>query len=479
MTFDDMLEEFPLVLKGVRKSGYEAPTKVQEKAIPVAFSGRDLIVTAKTGSGKTAAFFVPMLGDFSKRQSVRSGIGPRALVLCPTRELAAQIAETCKKLSSFIDDFRVVSLVGGVSMGPQRAKLKKRIDVLVATPGRLMDHMSEGGIDFNRIEYLVFDEADRMLDDGFIGDMRKISSQLPDDRKTYLFSATMPGEVLKFAKEFTSNAIELSEDKDETPPDIKETIYLCDSFFHKKEKLAEIVQNECGGQIFVFSATKDMAERLSRDLRKAGVSAAHIHGDLRQGGRDAVINGVRKGKISCLVATDIAARGLDVDNVARVVNFDIPTSPADYVHRIGRTARAGRSGFADTLIIARDMPKLRAIERRIGRKIDLVKLERKKSQSANALNPWASSSNVPKAEEEYDGFVNSEDDSFFEIGSSGSTNKRGMKKNKGADGKRTNAVFANSSSKKGANGAMCKKGLAQDNPKHGAPPKNKRFGRKH
>ncbi len=359
----------PLVLKSLEAAGYTDPTPVQAEAIPAALAGADLLVSAQTGSGKTAAFLLPSLCRLAEPAPV-AGNGPRILVLTPTRELAQQVEKAARTYGRELRRLRTVSLVGGAPYGLQLKLLSQPVDVVVATPGRLMDHMERGRIDFSRLEVLVLDEADRMLDMGFIDDIQSIVARTPATRQTLLFSATLDGTVGKLAREMTRDPRRIEVVPCETNrAQIDQQLLFADNQAHKSRLLDHLLTDISLQQALVFTATKLGAEELTGSLRERGFDAEALHGDMPQQRRNKTLQRLRDGRTKVLVATDVAARGIDVAGISHVINFDAPRQAEDYVHRIGRTGRAGRSGTAVTLLGHNDRHLLRSIERFTGQTI--------------------------------------------------------------------------------------------------------------
>ncbi|MDD3530128.1 MAG: DEAD/DEAH box helicase [Gallionellaceae bacterium] len=362
----------PSILKAVEATGYTEPTDVQAQAVPAALAGADLLVSAQTGSGKTAAFMLPSLCRLAEPSAVK-GYGPRILVLTPTRELAMQVEKAAATYGREFRRLRTVSLVGGAPYGPQLKQLSQPVDIVVATPGRLMDHMERGKIDFDRLEVLILDEADRMLDMGFIDDIQMIVARTPKTRQTLLFSATLDGVVGKLARELTRDAQRIEVARKEDPAaQIDQKLHFFDDPMHKMRLLDALVRDATLKQAVVFTATKAGAEDLSEELRDRGFLAEALHGDMPQHKRTRTLDRVRNGRVQFLVATDVAARGIDVAGISHVINFDAPRQAEDYVHRIGRTGRAGRSGIAVTLVGFRERHLVRNIERYTGQAIEVA-----------------------------------------------------------------------------------------------------------
>ncbi|WP_318481236.1 DEAD/DEAH box helicase [Photobacterium leiognathi] len=349
------------ILDAVAKQGYEKPSPIQEKAIPAILEGKDVMAAAQTGTGKTAGFTLPLLERLAGGRPARSN-HVRALVLTPTRELAAQVGES---VATYGKNLRISSAVvfGGVKVNPQMLRMRKGADVLVATPGRLMDLHSQNAVKFRDIEILVLDEADRMLDMGFIRDIRKILALLPKERQNLLFSATFSDEIRELAKGLVNDPVEIDVNpRNQTARTVKQWICPVD----KKKKpnlLTKLLSERNWKQVLVFTKTKHGANKLSAHLESRGITAAAIHGNKSQGARTKALANFKAGEIRVLVATDIAARGLDIDQLPQVVNFDLPHVAEDYVHRIGRTGRAGCEGEAISLVSADEFKELAAIER--------------------------------------------------------------------------------------------------------------------
>ncbi|MCI4365416.1 MAG: DEAD/DEAH box helicase [Thermoplasmata archaeon] len=362
-TFDD-LPLNPRLRAGIREMGYSEPTAIQQGAIPDAVHGRDLIGTAQTGTGKTAAFLLPILERLMNRPRGRI----YALVLTPTRELALQAEGFLRQLGRHTG-LRGAAVYGGVGMRPQEEALRGAAEIIIATPGRLLDHMSRGYVDFRSLEILVLDEADRMLDMGFLPDVRRIHDRLPRNRQTMLFSATMPPEVVRLSRDFLRDPrmVHVAE-KTVAAVGVSHLAVAAPST-QKTGILVQLLQDATMASVLVFVRTKRRADRLVRDLQHARISAGVIHGNRSQSQRVHALESFRTGNHRVLVATDIAARGVDVEGVSHVVNFDVPHEPEIYVHRVGRTARAQRRGQAITLIAPEDSPDFTRIERLLGETI--------------------------------------------------------------------------------------------------------------
>ena len=362
------------ILSAVSSEGYESPTPIQAQAIPFALDGRDIMASAQTGSGKTAAFLLPTLQKLTKR-SEKPGKGPRALVLTPTRELAAQVEKNALAYAKNMRWFRTVSIVGGASFGYQTRALSKPVDLIVATPGRLMDLMQSGKVDFERLEVLILDEADRMLDMGFIDDIETIVEATPSDRQTLLFSATWDGAVGKLARKLTTDPEVVEVERVDVQGKIEEQLLYCDDMRHKNRLLDHILRDAKIDQCVIFTSTKAMTEVIADELYEKGFAANCLHGDMPQGWRNRTLMDLRKGRCKILVATDVAARGIDVPTITHVINYDLPKQAEDYVHRIGRTGRAGRTGIAITFAEVNEYVKVHKIEKYIGRKLPELTIE--------------------------------------------------------------------------------------------------------
>ena len=365
----DQLGLTPSLLRAVVEAGYQHPTPIQADAIPPALAGRDIVGCAQTGTGKTAAFGLPLLQHLDSTAGEYPRI--RALVLTPTRELAAQIGESLRTYGRHLDLWHTV-IFGGVKDGPQKKELRRGVDTLVATPGRLLDLMGQGVISLENVELFVLDEADRMLDMGFIPDVRRVTSQLPTVRQTLFFSATMPPEIRQLAATLLRDPVSVTEDRLEEPVDqVSQSIYFVDKP-DKRRLLVDLLRLDEVQRALVFSRTKHGANRIVKILDRASLSAAAIHGNKSQGARTRALDGFRRGEIPVLVATDLAARGIDVEGITHVINFDLPNVPETYVHRIGRTARAGAIGMAISFCQEDERPYLIDIERLMGQHIPRV-----------------------------------------------------------------------------------------------------------
>jgi len=357
------------MLDGVKAMGYVEPTPIQLRAIPLILQGRDVIGSAQTGTGKTAAFALPILSQLSHHES-----HPRVLILEPTRELAAQVETEFRDFSRFTD-LRVAVVFGGVGYGQQKETLRKGVDVLVATPGRLLDLLNQGACRLDRVQFLVLDEADRMLDMGFLPDVRRIVQKCPRARHTSLFSATVPPEIETLIQWAMRNPETIEIGARRTPAEtVKHVIYpVSDS--QKTDLLLELLERVNYDSVIVFCRTKYGADRVAHLLKRSNHAVAVLHSNRTQREREQALRGFRDGRYEVLVATDIAARGLDIADVSHVINYDVPQHPEDYIHRIGRTGRMEATGDAFTLMVAEDGRHVQAIERFIGQKIPRVKLE--------------------------------------------------------------------------------------------------------
>lgn len=373
MSFDS-LNLHPLILKAVTTAGYTEPTKIQLEAIPQILNGADIRGSAQTGTGKTAAFLLPALNLLTE-PSTKPGKGARVLILVPTRELAMQIATQAEKYSKFLNRVKTVCVVGGVPYFKQTQKLSRPHDILIATPGRLIDFIQQKKIDFSRLEMLVLDEADRMLDMGFIEPVEEIVSHAPSKKQTLFFSATMEGSVIRLSKRLLKDPVEINiKAKRNQPTNISQTLHYADDLSHKNRLLDHILAEDDVVHTIVFTATKRHADILVDELIDKGHQAAALHGDMRQRQRTRTIEALRKGKINILVATDVAARGIDVQSITHVINFDLPRVIEDYVHRIGRTGRAGAKGTALSLVARNDAMLVKRIEKFTGHQIDVAEI---------------------------------------------------------------------------------------------------------
>ncbi len=360
------------LLRAIAAQNYTQPTPIQAQAIPAILSGRDVLAGAQTGTGKTAAFTLPMLELLSQNPAKRPGL-PRALVLTPTRELAAQVKADIDLYGANLK-FRNAAIFGGVNINPQKDLLRRGVDILVATPGRLLAHVSQRTVDLSSVEILVLDEADRMLDMGFIHDIRKVIARLPAQRQNLLFSATYSKEIRSLAEAILQQPILIEVARRNTAAEtVAQEAYRIDKK-GKRDLLIHLINQHQWYQVLVFTRTKHGANKLSEQLNRAGLEAAAIHGNKSQAVRTQALAGFKNGKVRVLVATDIASRGLDIDRLPQVVNFELPTVPEDYVHRIGRTGRAGESGAAVSLVSDEELKQLKDIQRLMKRDIPLMPL---------------------------------------------------------------------------------------------------------
>ncbi|HYG31389.1 MAG TPA: DEAD/DEAH box helicase [Methylophilaceae bacterium] len=373
MSFEN-LNLHPAILRAIEESGYTTPTPIQAQAIPEIMAGHDLMASAQTGTGKTAAFTLPALNLLAEPHPSRSR-GPRILVLTPTRELAAQVNEAARKYGKFIRA-RAVSIVGGMPYPLQNKLLSQPLDILVATPGRLLDHMERGRIDMSRLQMLILDEADRMLDMGFMPDVERICSALPKERQTLLFSATFEGSIRTIAQQFMRNPqmIQVAAQK-EKHANIEQRLHFVDDMSHKNKLLEHLLIDPQVNQAIVFTSTKRHADLLAEDLYAAGHKTAALHGDMTQGARNRTLTKLRHGDVRVLVATDVAARGIDVQGISHVFNYDLPKFAEDYVHRIGRTGRAGNTGIAVSFASHADRHSVRKIEQFTGQRLQATIIE--------------------------------------------------------------------------------------------------------
>jgi len=370
MSFES-LGLLPELLRAVHESGYETPTPVQAQAIPEILAGRDILAGAQTGTGKTAGFTLPLLHRLQANASPMQGRAPRALILVPTRELAVQVGESVRTYGKYLRLFSQ-TIFGGVSINPQIDALRRGTDILIATPGRLLDHVQQRTADLRHIEILVLDEADRMLDMGFINDIRRIIKLLPAKRQNLMFSATYSEDIRGLAERLLTNPVSIEVARRNAPVDaVAQSAY----FIAKEQKralLSHLIRAREWPQVLIFNRTKHGANRLQKQLEEDGIAAGAIHGNKSQAARTKALNDFKEGKIVALVATEVAARGLDIDQLPYVVNYELPNVPEDYVHRIGRTGRAGATGIAVSLVSPDENGLLRDIERLLRRSIERV-----------------------------------------------------------------------------------------------------------
>jgi superfamily II DNA/RNA helicase len=364
------LDLHPSILKAVEDAGYTDPTPIQAQAIPEIIKGSDLRASAQTGTGKTAAFILPSLNRLIV-PSTLPGKGPRILILVPTRELAMQVAVEAAKYSKHVSRCKTVCIYGGAPYPPQNRDLARPYEILVATPGRLIDHMEQGRIDFSRVEMFILDEADRMLDMGFIHPVEQIAAKLPKSRQTLMFSATLAGSVMKLSNRLLTSPVEISVAAEQSNHDnIEQRLHRVDNLEHKYRLLDHLLSDPEMTQTIIFTATKRQADHLVEKLAKLGKSARALHGGMNQRQRTRTIKELRQEQFDILVATDVAARGIDIQTITHVINFDLPRSTEDYVHRIGRTGRAGATGVALSFASPKDMSIVRQIEKFTGQRMN-------------------------------------------------------------------------------------------------------------
>lgn len=376
MTFDTFSLD-PQIIKAIVKEGYTKPTKIQLEAIPEIKKGVDIRASAQTGTGKTAAFLLPTLDRLAKAPlSKETRNGPRVLILVPTRELAVQITEQAQKYSQFLSRIKTVCISGGVSYQLHAKKMARAYDVLVATPGRLVDYIERGKIKLSSIEVFILDEADRMLDMGFTKSIEQIVAQIPVERQTLLFSATLQKNILALSEKLLHNPLTIKVHEDgEKHQNIQQKLHYVDNLSHKNRLLEHILNDQAVQTSIIFTATKKHAEQLQYELKDKGYRVAALHGDMNQGQRNRAIQRFKEGKVNILVATDVAARGLHVEAITHVINFDLPRNIEDYVHRIGRTGRAEATGIALSFAAERDKSLVKRIESFIGQQIDVSEIQ--------------------------------------------------------------------------------------------------------
>lgn len=361
------------ILRAIKEEGYTTPTPIQSKSIPVILSKKDVLAAAQTGTGKTAGFTLPLLQRLKDSNLKDKKTQVRALILTPTRELAAQVAQSVETYGKYLP-FKSAVIFGGVGINPQKALLKKGVDIIIATPGRLLDLISQDSLDLSKIEFLVLDEADRMLDMGFINDIKKILAILPKQRQNLLFSATFSNEIKKLADGLLKSPVLVEVSKANSASfKVEQVVHHVDKD-RKKELLLHLVNKNSWQQVLVFTRTKHGANKLSEALVKDKITSAAIHGNKSQGARTKALDDFKNGKVRVLVATDIAARGIDIEQLPHVVNFELPNVAEDYVHRIGRTGRAGNNGIAISLVCVDEHEYLFGIEKLIKQKIKKVEI---------------------------------------------------------------------------------------------------------
>ncbi|MEA3434172.1 MAG: DEAD/DEAH box helicase [Campylobacterota bacterium] len=373
MSFTNLGLSEPL-LKAIKEQGYDTPTPIQQQAIPVVIEGKDVLAAAQTGTGKTAGFTLPLLERLSQTHPKMQKKQIRVLVLTPTRELAAQVAESIKTYGKYVPYTSTV-IFGGVGINPQLATIRKGVEIVIATPGRLLDIAGQKGIDFSALECLVLDEADRMLDMGFIHDIKKLMKLMPKKKQTLLFSATFSADIKKLASGLLNNPVLVEVARENTTAEqISQVVHYVDKG-RKRELLSQLIKTKDWRQVLVFTRTKHGANKLTKQLEEYGIPAAAIHGNKSQGARTKALASFKANEIRVLVATDIAARGIDIDQLPHVVNYELPNVPEDYVHRIGRTGRAGMSGEAVSLVCVDEHKLLFDIEKFIKSEIKKVHIE--------------------------------------------------------------------------------------------------------
>lgn len=362
------------ILRAVSDQGYSEPTPIQAKAIPIVLEGRDVLAGAQTGTGKTAGFTLPLLQRLIEQKPAKGNRPVRALVLTPTRELAAQVGESVKTYGKYLP-IRSAIIFGGVKINPQIAALRQGVDIVVATPGRLLDHVNQKTLDLSQVDILVLDEADRMLDMGFIHDIRKVLALLPKQRQNLLFSATFSNDIKRLADGLLNSPVLIEVARRNTTSErVAQVVHYVDKK-RKRELLSFLIGSGNWKQVLVFTRTKHGANKLAQQLEQDGLTAAAIHGNKSQGARTKALADFKRGKVRVLVATDIAARGLDIDQLPHVVNFELPNVPEDYVHRIGRTGRAGNEGEAVSLVCVDEIKLLRDIERLLKSEVPKVSID--------------------------------------------------------------------------------------------------------
>lgn len=379
MTFDN-LEIIEPLLRALNHEGYSTPTPIQQQAIPVILNNHDVLGCAQTGTGKTAAFSIPILQNIYKAERKGQRREVKALVLTPTRELAVQIDESFASYGRYTD-LRHTVIYGGVGQRAQTDALRRGVDILVATPGRLLDLMNQGYVDLRNVEFFVLDEADRMLDMGFIHDIRKIVSKIPPKRQTLLFSATMPDEIAHLAESILRDPIRIEVTPAASTVDtIEQFLYYADRE-HKMPLLVDLLKDKSKESVLIFSRTKHGADKIAKNLLREGIRSDAIHGNKSQTARQIALKKFKAKKIRVLIATDIASRGIDIDNLSHVINYDLPEDPESYVHRIGRTGRAGMTGIALSFCDTKERALLKSIQKLIGKKLNILEHELAISES--------------------------------------------------------------------------------------------------
>lgn len=370
----EQLGLLPSLLKSIEESGFTEPSEIQQQAIPHILAGRDLMASAPTGTGKTAAFVLPTLQKLAETEPTTAGHGPRVLVLTPTRELAKQVSDNIYSFTKYLR-MKSTTIVGGMPYPPQMRALRQPLDFLVATPGRLIDHMDAGRVDFSRIQTLILDEADRMLDMGFVDEVTRIARETPASRQTLLFSATLEGQIQKVARELLKEPERVQIDGIKIRNEaITQHMLQADDFRHKRKLLGHVLSDDSLDQAIVFTSTKKGAENLAERLKDDGYACAALHGDMRQSLRRRVIEQMQRKRLKVLVATDVAARGIDIKTLSHVVNFDLPMQAEDYLHRIGRTGRGGLTGNAYSLVGQQDWPLFQRIQKLLDTRYELTEI---------------------------------------------------------------------------------------------------------
>ena len=374
------------ILKALNEEGYTTPTPIQSQAIPMILAKKDILAAAQTGTGKTAGFTLPLLQNLMQNKDEKAKPVIKALILTPTRELAAQVSASVETYAKHLP-IKSTVIFGGVGINPQKATLRKGVDILIATPGRLLDHAGQKTVDLSKVECLILDEADRMLDMGFINDIKKILNLIPKSRQTLLFSATFSKEIKALSKSLLTNPVTVEVAKsNEASHQVTQTVHTVDKE-RKKDLLVHLIRQGNWKQVLVFTKTKHGANRLCEGLNKAGITASAIHGNKSQAARTKALSDLKKGSVRVLVATDVAARGIDIDRLPHVINYELPNISEDYVHRIGRTGRAGNVGEAISLVCGEEFDYLSGIEKLINNKIPQEDVEGFTSRQAYCKPP--------------------------------------------------------------------------------------------
>lgn len=478
MTFEQ-LNLNTQITKALTICGYKKPTPIQAQSIPPILFGKDIVASAQTGTGKTAAFVLPALHQLAENQ--KTGNAPRVLILTPTRELATQITEAVGKYGKFLR-CNIVSLVGGMPYRQQLRLLSRPVDIVVATPGRLMDHMSNGRLDLSDIKMLILDEADRMLDMGFIDDVKSIASVTPKNRQTLLFSATVDGRLTQIIRQFLKDPIRIEIESEKlAPAKITQELYMADNPQHKMQLFKHLVKESSIFKAIIFSGTKINADKLADELYEEGYAAAALHGDLRQNVRTRTLDQLRRGKIQFLVATDVAARGIDIQDITHVINFDLPKFSEDYVHRIGRTGRAGKDGIAISFALPSDARHVQRIERLLKQTLDrkvVPGLEPKKQSSSNRPSHGKPERRKKFGEKTPNRFSNGKPQQKKKLGektASRFSNEKPREKKK-FTGTPSETRRPNKTDRKMTTGAESKKSYSSSRSLHGKPQHKKKVG---